>query len=101
MATVDLFVPLRVWRTSLFRGDQAVVDRFLGEVDRTLPPDWVRDHTYESTRLRPDRIRCYLFDRVEDASVRLWLERVNVVRVSGRPDPGHPPSTLGRRGADR
>ena len=94
MATVDLFVPLRDWRSSLFRGDPAVVDRFLGEVDTTLPPDWVRDHTSSSTRLRPDRIRCYIFDRVGDASVRVWLQRVTAARVRGGPVQvlRHPPS---------
>src|SRR3954470_17535445 len=85
MAVVDPFVPLRAWRTSLFRGDRAVVDRFLDEIDATLPPDWVRDHNHESTRSRPDRIRCYLFDRVGDAAVRVWLQRVTATRVRGGP----------------
>src|SRR5262249_39446493 len=47
MAVVDPFVPLRDWRTSLYRGDPAVVDRFLDAIDATLTPDWVRDREYE------------------------------------------------------
>ena len=36
MAVVDPFVPLRDWRSSLYRGDPAVVDRFLDTIDATL-----------------------------------------------------------------
>ena len=41
-----------------------------------MPAGWVRDSKYEQTRARPDRIRCYLFDRPSEASLRVWLERV-------------------------
>jgi hypothetical protein len=85
MAVVDPFVPLRGRWTSLFRGDQAVVDRFLDQIDATLPPGWVRDRESERTRLRPDRTRCYLFDRAGDAAVRVGLERVTATRVRGGP----------------
>ena len=64
MAEVDPFVPLREWRSSLYRGEPGVVDRFLDTIDATLAPGWVRDSEYERTRLRPDRIRCYLFDQL-------------------------------------
>src|SRR5262245_23862498 len=46
MAVVDPFVPLGDWRTSLYRGDPAVVDRFLDTIDATLPLGWVRDREY-------------------------------------------------------
>ena len=85
MAAVDPFVSLRDWRTSLYRGDPAVVDRFLDAIDATLPPGWVRDRDYERTRLRPDCIRCYLFDRPGEAAVRVWLQRVTATRVRGGP----------------
>ncbi len=85
MAVVDPFVPLRDWRTSLYRGDPAAVDRFLDAIDANLPPGWVRDPEYERTRLRPDSIRCYMLDRPADAAVRVWLQRVTPTRVRGGP----------------
>ena len=85
MAVVDPFVSLRDWRSSLYRGDPAVVDRFLDAIDATLSPGWVRDREYERTRLRPDRIRCYMFDRAGDAALRVWLQRVTATRVRGGP----------------
>ncbi len=94
MAEVAPFVPLRDWRASLYRGDPAVVDRFLDTIDATLPPGWVCDREYERTRLRSDRTRCYLFDRPGDAAVRVWLQRVTATRVRGGPVEvlRHPPS---------
>src|SRR6516165_9154190 len=94
MTAVDPFVPLRDWRTSLYRGDPAVVDRFLDAIDARLSPGWVRDREYERTRSRPDRIRCYMIDRAGDAAVRLWLQRVTATRVRGGPVQvlRHPPS---------
>jgi hypothetical protein len=83
MAVVDPFVSLRDWRSSLYRGDPAVVDRFLDGIDATLPPGWVRDREYERSRSRPDRICCYLFDRARDAAVRVGLQRVTATRVRG------------------
>jgi hypothetical protein len=85
MAVVDPFIHLRDWRSALYRGDQAVIDRFLDAIDATLSPGWVRDSGYERTRLGPDRIRCYLFDQVGDAAVRVWLQRVTTTRVRGGP----------------
>ncbi len=85
MAEVDPFVPLRDWCSSLYRGDPAVVNRFLDTIDATLPPGWVRDREYERTRLRSDRTRCYLFDRPEDAAVQVRLQRVAATRVRGGP----------------
>jgi len=85
MAVVDQFIPLRDWRSSLYRGDPAVIDRFLNAIDVTLSPGWGRDSEYERTRPRPDRIRCYLFDQAGDASVRVWLQRVTATRVRGGP----------------
>jgi hypothetical protein len=82
---VDPFISLSDWRSSLYRGDPTVVDRFLDTIDATLPPGWVRDRENERTRLRPDRIHCYLFDRAGDAAVRAWLERVTATRVRGGP----------------
>jgi hypothetical protein len=94
MAVVDPFVSLRDWTSSLYRGDPAVIDRFLDAIDATLPPGWVRDRQRERTHLRKDRIRCYLFDRAGDAAVRVWLERVTATRVRGGPVEvlRHPPS---------
>jgi hypothetical protein len=94
MAEVDPFLPLRDWQSSLYRGDPAVVDRFLDTIDATLPLGWVRDSAYERTCLRPDRIRCYLFDRAGTASVRVWLQHVTGTRVRGGPIQvlRHPPS---------
>jgi hypothetical protein len=83
MARVDPFVPLRDWQTSLYRGDPAVIDRFLDPIDATLSPGWIRDHEYERPRPRPDRIRCYLFDQTGDAAVRVGLQRVTSTRVRG------------------
>jgi hypothetical protein len=85
VALVDPFVPLRDWRTSLFRGDHAVIDLFLDNIDATLPSHWLRDSNYESTRSRPDRIRCHMFDRAGDATVRVWLQRVTETRIRGGP----------------
>jgi hypothetical protein len=85
MAQVDPFIPLRDWRSSLYRGDPIVVDRFLDTIDATLPPGWLRDSEYEGTRLRPDRIRCYLIDQPQSAAVRVWLQRVTGTRVRGGP----------------
>jgi hypothetical protein len=85
MAAVDPFVPLREWRTLLYRGDLVAVDRFLEAIDATLFPGWVRDSEYERTRLRPDRIRCYLYDVTGDAAVRVWLQLVTATRVRGGP----------------
>ncbi len=94
MAVVDPFVSLRDWRSSLYRGDHAVVDQFLAEIDATLLSGWVRDREYEQARSRPDRIRCYMFDRQGDAALRVWLQRVNSTRVRGGPVQvlRHPPS---------
>jgi hypothetical protein len=94
MAVVDPFVSLRDWRSSLYRGDPAIVDRFLDGVDATLSPGWVRDREYERTRSRPDRIRCTMFDRAGDAALRVWLQRVTATRVRGGPVQvlRHPPS---------
>ncbi len=83
MAGVNPFVRLRDWQTSLYRGDPAVIDRFLDAIDATLSPGWIRDREYERTRLRPDRVRCYLFDQPGDAAVRVGLQRVTATRVRG------------------
>ena len=101
MSAVDPFAPLRDWRSSLYRGDPAVIDKFLDRIDATLPAGWVRESDYERARLRPDRIRCYLFDRTGDAAVRAWLQRVTAARVRGGPVQvlRHPPSAdVGRIG---
>lgn len=92
--TAKVFMPLRDWRSSLFRGASADVDRFLDAIDATLPTDWVRDLAYEQALPRHDRIRCYRFDRAGDAAVRVWLERVTTTRVRGGPLEvlRHPPS---------
>jgi hypothetical protein len=94
MAKVDPFVPFTDWDNSLYRGAPAVIDQFLDRIDETLPPGWVRDSEHERTLLRPDGIRCYLFDREGDAAVRVWLQRVTATRVRGGPIevPRHPPS---------
>lgn len=94
MAQTDPFVALRDWRASLYRGDPAVIDRFLDAIDATLPPGWIRDCEYERTRLRSDRTRCYLFDRAGDAAVQACLQRVTATRVRGGPVQvlRHPPS---------
>jgi hypothetical protein len=83
MPAVDPFVPLREWRNSLYSGDPVVVERFLKAIDATLLPGWVRDSAYERTRLRPDQIRCYLYDLTGDAAVRVWLQLVTASRVRG------------------
>jgi hypothetical protein len=94
MLAVDQFNVLRDWRLSLYRGDAAVVDRFLDGIDVALPHGWARDLAYEQTRLRPDRIRCYLFDQGSGAAVRVWLQRVTATRVRGGPVQvlRHPPT---------
>ena len=94
MPAVDPFVPLLDWRRSLYRGDPRLVDRFLDEIDTTLPTNWIRELAYEQTRLRPDRVRCYVFERSGDAAVRVWLERVTLARARGGPLEvlRHPPS---------
>ncbi len=83
MAVDDPFIPLRDWRSSLYRGDPAVIDRFLDAIDPTPSSGWVRDAEYERTRQRPERVRCYLFDRAGHAAVRVWLQRVTATRVRG------------------
>ncbi len=85
MPVVDPFVPLREWRSSLYRGNEVVIEQFLARIDGTLPAGWVRDSVYEQTRARPDRIRCYLFDQPSEASVRVWLQRVTGTRERGGP----------------
>ena len=96
MLAVDQFNVLHDWRLSLYRGDVAVVDQFLDGIDAALPHGWARDLAYEQTRLRPDRIRCYLFDRGSDAAVRVWLQRVTATRVRGGPVQvlRHPPKAM-------
>src|SRR5260370_40643922 len=92
MVVVDPFIPLRDWRSSLYRGDPAVIERFLDSIDATLSPAWVRDSEYERTRPRPDRIRCYLFDRAGDAAVRVLRPRVTApTRARRGPLPVLPP----------
>jgi hypothetical protein len=106
MAEIDPFVPLRDWRSLLYLGDPAFLDRFLDAIDATLPPGWVRDREYERTRLQSDRTRCYVFDRPEDATVQVRLQRVSTTRVRGGPVQvlRHPPSgdagRIGRLVAD-
>jgi hypothetical protein len=85
MPVDDPFIPLRDWRSSLYRGDSTVIDRFLDGMDATLLLSWVRDREYERTRLRPDRIRCFMFDAEGDAAVRVWLQRVTETRMRGGP----------------
>lgn len=77
----DPFLPLRNWRSTLFRGDEPVIDRFIQQLDVRLPAGWSRDSEYERQRQRPDRIRCYLFDQPGDASIRVWLQLVTRTRV--------------------
>ena len=81
MPLSDPFLPLRNWRSTLFRGDKPVIDRFLQQLDAKLPTGWSRDSDYERARPRPDRLQCYLFDRPGDASVRVWLQLVTPTRV--------------------
>jgi hypothetical protein len=85
MAVDDPFVSLRNWGISLYRGDQAGVDLFLESIDATLPPGWLRDSQYETTRALPDRARFYIFDQAGDTAVRVWLQRVTATRVRGGP----------------
>ena len=77
----DPFLPLRNWRSTLFRGDKPIIDRFIQQLDVKLPAGWSRDSDYERARQRPDHLRCYLFDRPGDASVRVWLQLVTPTRV--------------------
>jgi len=77
----DPFLPLHNWRSTLFRGDKSVIDRFIQQLDARLPAGWSRDSDYERKRQHPDRIRCYLFDQPGDASVRVWLQLVSPTRV--------------------
>ena len=94
MPAVDPFVPLREWRSSLYRGNDVVIDQFLDRIDTSLSAGWVRDSAFEQTRSRPDRIRCYLFDRPGGAAVRVWVQRVTTTRERGGPVQllRHPPS---------
>jgi hypothetical protein len=81
MPLADTFLPLRNWRSTLFRGDTPVIDRFVQQLDAKLPAGWSRDSAYERQRQRPDLVRCYLFDQSGDASVRVWLQFVTPTRV--------------------
>lgn len=81
MSLNDPFLPLHNWRSMLFRGDARAINRFIQQLDSKLPAGWSRDSDYERQRERPDRIRCYLFDRPGDASVRVWLQLVTPTRV--------------------
>lgn len=94
MPAVDPFVPLREWRSSLYRGIKVVIDQFLDKIDATLPAGWIRDVAFEQTRPRSDRIRCYLFDQPGEAALRVWLERVTATRERGGPIQllRHPPA---------
>ncbi len=85
MPSVDPFASLHDWRAALYRADAPIINRFLDVIDASLPPGWVRDRDYEKTRLRPDRIHCYMFDQVGDAQVRVWLQRVADARLRGGP----------------
>jgi hypothetical protein len=85
MAVVDPFVSLVDWRSSLYRGDPAVVDQFLAGIDAKLLPGWVRDREFERTRSRPESIRSYMFNGPRDGAVRLSLQRVTPNRVRGGP----------------
>ena len=96
MPGVDPFVSLCEWRSSLYRGSDVVIEHFLDRIDATLPAGWVRDSKYEQTRARPDRIRCYLFDRPSEASLRVWLQRVTCNPGARRPGPVTPPFGCGR-----
>ena len=77
----DPFLPLRNWRSMLFRGDKPGIDRFMQQLDAKMPAGWSRDSSYERQRQRPDRIRSYLFDQPGDASVRVWVQLVTPTRV--------------------
>lgn len=94
MSAVAPFNSLHQWRSSLYRGRPANVDRFLDTINATLPADWSRDVLYEQTLARPARHRCYLFDRGGHGSVRVWLDRVTTTRVRGGPVQvlRHPPA---------
>jgi hypothetical protein len=94
MPVVDPFVPLREWRSSLYRGNKVVIDQFLDKIDPTQPSGWVRDLAYEQTRPQSDRIRCYLFDQPGQVALRVWLQRVTATRVRGGPVQllRHPPA---------
>ncbi len=94
MPAVDPFVPLREWRSSLYRGNTVVIDQLLDKIDATLPSGWVRELAYEQTRPQTDRIRCYLFDQPGQVSLRLWLQRVTATRERGGPVQllRHPPT---------
>jgi hypothetical protein len=81
MSLNDPFLPLRTWRSTLFRGDARAIDQFIQQINAKLPAGWRRDTDYEQERQRPDRIRCYLFDQPGDASVRVWLQLVTPTRV--------------------
>jgi len=94
MPNLDPIMPLRDWRSSLYRGGAAVVEEFLNAIDNGLPSGWRRDAEYERTRERPERVRCYLFDKSGDAAVRVWLQRVTPTRLRGGPVQviRHPPA---------
>lgn len=81
MSPKELFLPLHDWRSALFRADTPAIGRFTQQLDAGLPSGWSRDSDHERTRPRPDRIRCYLFDRPGDASVRVSFQLVTPSRV--------------------
>ena len=102
MAVVDPFVSLRDWRSLLYRGDPAVVDRFLDGIDATLSPGWVRDREYERTRSRRTGPHPLLHVRPGGGCGGAGVAPAGDCNPSARrPGPGAPPSALGRRGADR
>jgi hypothetical protein len=81
MPSNDPFLPLRNWRSTLFRGDKPAIDRFVQQLDAKMPAGWGRDLGDERQRRRPDSIRSYLFDQPGDASVRVWFQLVTPTRA--------------------
>ncbi len=81
MSPNDPFLPLRKWRSTLFRGAKPDIDRFIKQLEVKMPAGWSRDFGYERQRQPSGRIRCYLFDRPGDASVRIWVQLTTLTRV--------------------
>jgi hypothetical protein len=77
----DPFLPLRIWRSTLFRGDKAAIDRFIQRLDANLPTGWSRDSDDERERPHSDSLRSYLFDQPGDASDRIWIQLVTPTRI--------------------
>jgi hypothetical protein len=78
------------WRDLVIAGPQARIDQLLVEIERTLPPDWGRNHTAEQQSQQAANRRgwsvlpglCYS-RKLATYDVWLWLLRMSTLRIHG------------------